>query len=70
MEALGMVYPQYWCIEDSMMNYEKHIQVIKAHYCRSKSTHQKKTKLKKKGQKGQANTALGKVTVCKILETI
>jgi hypothetical protein len=42
MEALGMVYPQYWCIE------ECRVQVIKTHYCHPKSTQQKKKKLKRK----------------------
>jgi hypothetical protein len=58
METLDMVYLQYWCVEDSRTNYEKHIQVIMAHYCHLKSTHQKKTKLKKKGRKGQTSTAI------------
>jgi hypothetical protein len=58
MEALGMVYPQYWCVEDCKANYENHIQVIKAHYCQVKSTHQKITKSKRKGRKGDASTAV------------
>jgi hypothetical protein len=29
MEALGMVYPQYWCVEDCRANYKNHIHVIK-----------------------------------------
>jgi hypothetical protein len=29
MEALGMVYPQYWCVEDCRTNFERHIQVVK-----------------------------------------
>jgi hypothetical protein len=55
MEALGMVYPQYWCLEDCRANYENHIQVIKAHYCHPKSTHHKISKTKKKGRKGHAS---------------
>jgi hypothetical protein len=51
MEALGMVYLQYWCVEDCRENYEKHIQVIKAHYYHPKSTYPRKAKLKKKGRK-------------------
>ena len=53
MEALDMVYPQYWCVEDCRMNSERHIQVVKAHYYHPKSTHGKKTKLvQKKDRKG------------------
>ena len=29
-EALGLVYPQYWCIEDARENFEKHMHIIKA----------------------------------------
>jgi hypothetical protein len=42
MEALGMVYPQYWLVQDCRENFEKHMQVIKTHYCHTKSTNQKK----------------------------
>jgi hypothetical protein len=52
MEALGMVYPQYWCLEDCRANYENHIQVIKAHYCHPMSTHHKISKTKRKIPKG------------------
>jgi hypothetical protein len=33
MEALGLVYPQYWLSENCKENFEKHMLVIKSHYC-------------------------------------
>jgi hypothetical protein len=55
MEALGLVYPQYWCVEDARENFEKHMHVIKAHYCHPKSTHQKKARLKRRDRKEQGS---------------
>jgi hypothetical protein len=59
MDALGMVYPQYWCIEDCRTNFEKHIQVVKAHYCLPKSTHGRKTKVVQKRTKKGTGSATG-----------
>ena len=59
MEALGMVYPQYWCIEDCRTNFERHIEVVKAHYCLPKSTHGKKTKVVRKKTKKGTGSGIG-----------
>jgi hypothetical protein len=57
MEALGMVYPQYWCVEECRENFEMHMQVIKTHYCNPKSTQQKKGKSKRKSGSAAALAA-------------
>jgi hypothetical protein len=36
MDALGIVYPQYWSQLDCEMSFPKHLQVIKATFCSSK----------------------------------
>jgi hypothetical protein len=32
MDALGIIYPQYWLEEDANSNFEKHLKILKAHY--------------------------------------
>jgi hypothetical protein len=32
MDALGLIYPQYWQEEDAEKKFEKHLPVIKQHY--------------------------------------
>jgi hypothetical protein len=32
MDALGVIYPQYWLEEDANSNFEKHLKILKAHY--------------------------------------
>ena len=58
MEALGMVYPQYWYVEECRENFEMHMQIIKTHYCHPKSTQQKKEKSKKRTAKQVRNLEL------------
>jgi hypothetical protein len=60
MEALGMVYPQYWLTGDCKENFGKHIEVIKMHYYQPKST-QRNTKPKKRSKKGPATNASSNV---------
>jgi hypothetical protein len=48
MDALGMVYPQYWTVPDAWENFGKHMEIIKSHYCE-----QKKTNVPKKAKKGK-----------------
>lgn len=58
MEALGVVYLQYWCLEDCRENFKKYMQVIKKHYYHAKSTNQKRTKSKRKGGTAAALIAI------------
>lgn len=53
-----MVYPQYWCTNDCQENFEKHIQLIKSHYCQPKTTYKQKTKSKKQNKKALASNAI------------
>jgi hypothetical protein len=55
MEALGLVYLQYWLMENCKENFDKHMLVIKLHYCQPKATHMKKSKPAKRSRKGQVN---------------
>jgi hypothetical protein len=32
MDALGIIYPQYWGKEDCDSKFEKHLKIIKGHY--------------------------------------
>jgi hypothetical protein len=32
MDALGVIYPQYWLEEDANSNFKKHFKILKAHY--------------------------------------
>jgi hypothetical protein len=32
MDALGIIYPQYWQEDDAATNFDKHIAIIKLHY--------------------------------------
>jgi hypothetical protein len=53
MEALGLVYPQYWLTEDCKENFDKHMLVIKSQYYQPKTTHTKRGRPAKKCRKGQ-----------------
>jgi hypothetical protein len=35
MDALGIIYPQYWFEDGADSNFEKHLRVIKMHYAQS-----------------------------------
>jgi hypothetical protein len=37
MDALGIIYPQYWGKEDCDSKFEKHLKIIKGHYGQSKA---------------------------------
>ncbi|KAG0572981.1 hypothetical protein KC19_VG138700 [Ceratodon purpureus] len=37
MDAFGFVYPQYWQVPNAEENFEKHLAVIKEHYCYRKT---------------------------------
>ena len=53
MEALGLVYPQYWLTEDCKENFDKHMVVIKSHYCEPKTTHTHRGRPTRKSRKRQ-----------------
>jgi hypothetical protein len=36
MDALGIIYPQYWTEAEADSNFEAHLKIIKAHYGHSK----------------------------------
>jgi hypothetical protein len=61
MEALGLIYPQYWVTEDCKENFDKHMLVIKSQYCQSRATHMQKSRLAKKCRKGQVNDGVATV---------
>jgi hypothetical protein len=50
MDALEMVYPQYWIADDSTENFKKHMEVLKIHYYKPRTTVKKNSNLKKRGK--------------------